>query len=109
MLAAYDVDLYLCGHDHTLQHLSQSTNTTQYFVSGNGAWRGTITPIPEQKFGVVDPGFMLHSVRGKTEMSTVVVDLNGKTIYSYDQKRIAKRWEKKAVAATGSAAQIAME
>lgn len=102
MLAAYDVDMYLCGHDHTLQHLQQSKNTTQYFVSGNGAKRGDITPIPEQLFGVVDPGFMLHSVRGKVEMSTVVVDLNGKTIYSYDQQRMPKRWEKKAMAKIAS-------
>jgi len=73
---------FLCGHDHTLQHLQESANSTQYFVSGNGAKRGQITPIPQQLFGVVDPGFMLHSIRGKTEMSTAVVDFNGKTIYS---------------------------
>jgi len=96
MLERYAVDMYLCGHDHTLQHLQESKNTTQYFVSGNGAKRGDITPIPQQLFGVVDPGFMLHSIRGNNEMTTVVVDYAGKTIYAYDQKRMIKPWEKKA-------------
>ena len=93
MLQQYAVDMYLCGHDHTLQHLQESANTTQYFVSGNGAKRGDITPIPQQLFGVVDPGFMLHSVHGRHEMSTAVVDYNGKTIYHYAQKRLSKPWE----------------
>ena len=96
LLAAHAVDMYLCGHDHTLQHLQESTNSTQYFVSGNGAKRGSIAPIPQQLFGVVDPGFMLHSIRGKTEMTTTVVDYHGKTVYAYDQKRLVKPWEKRA-------------
>ena len=95
MLKAYDVDVYLCGHDHTLQHLQDSANATQYFVSGNGAKRGDITPIPQQKFGVVDPGFMLHAVHGTEAMSTQVVDMTGKTIYHYTQRRLPKRHEKK--------------
>ena len=94
LLRLYDVDMYLCGHDHTLQHLQEAANTTQYFVSGNGAKRGSITPIPQQKFGVVDPGFMMHEVTGLDSMTTQVVDMNGKTIYTYTQKRIAKRHQR---------------
>ena len=94
LLRRYDVDLYLCGHDHTLQHLQESATSTQYFVSGNGAKRGDITPIPQQKFGVVDPGFMLHAVHGLETMSTMVVDMTGKTIYEYTQKRMVKRHQR---------------
>jgi len=91
LLSQYNVDLYLCGHDHTLQHLHDSPSTTQYFVSGNGAKRGSYSAIPQALWGVVDPGFMLHTVNGLETMETVAVDLNGKQIYDYTQKRIPKR------------------
>jgi len=90
LLTKYNVDMYLCGHDHTLQHSQDSKTTTQYFVSGNGAKRGTFTPIKQSLFGVVDPGFMLHTITGLSSLHTQVIDLNGKTIYEYTQMRIPK-------------------
>jgi tartrate-resistant acid phosphatase type 5 len=91
MLRKYNVDLYICGHDHNLQHLQDSTTSTQYLVSGNGAKRGSYSPIPQSKFGMVDPGFMLHNVMGLDNMTSTVIDLNGKTIYEYTQTRIPKK------------------
>jgi len=94
MLLKYNVDMYLCGHDHTMQHLQNTQNaktSTQYFVSGNGAKRGTFNPTKNSVFGRVDPGFMLHSIQGLTTMHTAVVDLDGTTIYQYSQNRIPKR------------------
>ena len=105
LLRAYDVDVYLCGHDHTLQHLAEAANATQYFVSGNGAKRGSIAPIPQQRFGVVDPGFMLHAVHGLDTMSTYVVDMTGKVVYQYTQKRIVKRHQRRAAVKAEAAVQ----
>jgi len=93
LLRQNNVDFYLCGHDHNLQHLHESPTTTQYFVSGNGAKRGSYSPTAQSLWGVVDPGFMLHSITGLDTMSTTVIDLAGKVVYSYTQKRIPKRHE----------------
>jgi len=93
ILEYYAVDVFLCGHDHTLQHLRESTIGVQYLVSGNGAWRGTIKPIPQTVWGVVDPGFMTHRITSDEKMITEAIDLNGKTVYSLTQPRRTKRWE----------------
>jgi len=93
MMKKANVDMYLCGHDHTLQHLQDSPTGIQYFLSGNGAKRGTYSPIKQSLFGVVDPGFMTHSVNGLSSMTTNLVDLKGNMIYTYTQKRIPKRHE----------------
>jgi len=100
MLQKYNADVYICGHDHTLQHLQDKVNTTQFIVSGNGAKRGTITPTPELVFGVVDPGFYLHVVENKDTLKHSAIDLNGKVIYEYTQNRLPKLHEKTITPAT---------
>lgn len=89
MLDVYNVDAYLSGHDHTLQHLQ--SGQVNYFVSGNGCKRGEIMKkTPETLFGVVDPGFMLHTIDNDV-MTSSLVDLNGQTIYSFNQTRTQKQ------------------
>jgi len=84
LLEKYKVDAYLCGHDHTLQHLQ--SNGVEYYVSGNGCHRGTIKNLPQTKFAVVDPGFMAHSINA-TAMKVDFIDLKGSIIYSHTQKQ----------------------
>jgi 3',5'-cyclic AMP phosphodiesterase CpdA len=84
LLEKYKVDAYLCGHDHTMQHLQ--SNSVEYFVSGNGCKRGSITKLPQTKFAVVDPGFMIHRINS-TAMLVDLVDGKGSIIYSYAQKQ----------------------
>eukprot|EP01018_Ginkgo_biloba_P005118 Gb_14816 [translate_table: standard] len=42
ILEANDVDLYINGHDHCLEHISSITSPIQFFTSGGGskAWKG---------------------------------------------------------------------
>ncbi|KAF9673816.1 hypothetical protein SADUNF_Sadunf10G0063300 [Salix dunnii] len=42
MLKAYNVDMYVNGHDHCLEHISSLDSPIQYLTSGAGskAWRG---------------------------------------------------------------------
>jgi len=90
MLEKYHVDLYLCGHDHTLQHLIDS-HGIEYYVSGNGAKRGTYIPVKQSIFGDVDPGFMIHSLN-HTHMYTQVIDKQGKIIYHTIQQSRASQY-----------------
>ena len=93
LMEYHGVDLYLCGHDHTLQHLRESATGVQYLVSGNAAWRGTIAPIPETVWGVVDPGLFTHRLT-ETHLTSRAVDLTGKVVYELTQQRRVKRWER---------------
>ncbi|XP_062118076.1 purple acid phosphatase 3-like [Humulus lupulus] len=45
ILEANEVDLYINGHDHCLQHISSTTSQIQFLTSGGGskAWKGDFT------------------------------------------------------------------
>ena len=36
LLIKYNVSAYICGHDHTLQHIREQNSSVEYFVSGAG-------------------------------------------------------------------------
>ena len=95
MLAKYNVDIYINGHDHTLQHL-QDTHNTNYYVSGNGAKRGTYVTTRQTVWGVVDPGFMVHSMN-TTHMLTQVIDREAKVVYTTTQQSKASQQPKQVV------------
>lgn len=42
ILEEYNVDLYIIGHDHCLEHIKSLTSSIQFFTSGGGSksWRG---------------------------------------------------------------------
>jgi hypothetical protein len=87
MMDQYNVDAYVAGHDHILQHLQ--SDSVHYWGSGAGAKLGTYTAIPQSVFGAVANGFMLHSIDGDN-MTVNIIDSTGATIYSYVQMRRAK-------------------
>ena len=60
LLDRYQVDAYLCGHDHTLQVLQSAG--VHYFVSGAGALNGEYRTIPQSLWGTTDSGFMSHRI-----------------------------------------------
>ncbi|KAL1202705.1 Purple acid phosphatase 17 [Cardamine amara subsp. amara] len=47
ILKEYGVDLYMNGHDHCLQHISDEDSPIQFLTSGAGskAWRGDVNPV----------------------------------------------------------------
>ena len=72
--------------------MADSLTGVQYFVSGNGAKRGTYSPIKQSLFGAVDPGFMTHEINNDI-LTTTLIDHTGLTIYTHSQKRIIKKHE----------------
>jgi hypothetical protein len=85
LLEQYQVDLYLSGHDHTLQHLIK--NDLHYLISGNGAQTGDIdgkTKADSVLFSKADPGFSYHQIFGNT-MQVEFIDQNGNVLHSYTQ------------------------
>lgn len=74
------VDIYLAGHDHSLQHLKTGTYT-HHFISGAGS---EVTPvksdIPYSKFQAAEYGFMYFSVNGEA-INVKTISHEGKIIY----------------------------
>jgi len=92
LLQAASLDVYINGHDHTLQHLQN--NGLNFFVSGGGTYRGYYTPQSQSLYGTAATnGFMTHTFNGNA-LTTNVIDQNGNQIYTYTQQRRSKAWER---------------
>mmetsp|Transcript_24212 Transcript_24212/g.46925 ORF Transcript_24212/g.46925 Transcript_24212/m.46925 type:complete len:454 (+) Transcript_24212:143-1504(+) len=72
LLQKYNVDAYLAGHDHTLQHLE--SGGVHYLVSGSGALKGEYHALPQSLFGSTENGFMTHRVRQDTMQVRMIND-----------------------------------
>ena len=90
LLEKYGVDVYLCGHDHTLQHLKR--HNVNYFVSGSGSFNGVFKEQPESLFGSIENGFTAHRLT-RDHMDVSVINLDGRTLYRARVKRREKRHE----------------
>ncbi len=79
ILDQYGVDVYLTGHEHSLQHIVPSGNT-HHFISGAASEKTPAVLLPESKMAASAYGFMLFSVTGN-QMFVQVIDDAGKVIY----------------------------
>ncbi|MDE3144180.1 MAG: metallophosphoesterase, partial [Bacteroidota bacterium] len=76
----YAVDLYLTGHEHSLQHLKAADSKTQHFISGAASEKTPVHLIPESKMVASEYGFMLFSVTSDQVMVQTIDD-KGNVIY----------------------------
>lgn len=80
VLEKHKVNVYLSGHDHSLQHLKNS-GVTHHFISGAGS---EVTPVrdglPYSRFQAADYGFMYFSV-AKDKLNVKVINHEGKLLY----------------------------
>jgi tartrate-resistant acid phosphatase type 5 len=63
-------DVYLSGHDHSLQWLKPTCNGTQLFVSGAGASATSLTTTNPVYFQTAEPGFLYVELAGRTFTGT---------------------------------------
>ncbi|XP_043722856.1 purple acid phosphatase 3-like [Telopea speciosissima] len=85
ILKADDVDLYINGHDHLVQHISSRDSKLQYFTSGGGskAWRGDYDLKKEGlKFFYDGQGFMTVEIT-ETDAELIFYDVFGKVLYKW--------------------------
>lgn len=79
MFDKYGVDVYLTGHEHSLQHLV--SGRTQHFISGAASEKTAVHLIPESKMAASEYGFMVFSV-SKGKLLVNAIDYTGKIIYT---------------------------
>ncbi len=79
---ANGVDVYFCGHNHSLE-LSKTAQKTLYVTSGGGSiGQDRIDLKPYNLFGVAEPGFVLSSF-AKDSLQLDFISKNGKRLFSY--------------------------
>ncbi|XP_065907626.1 tartrate-resistant acid phosphatase type 5-like isoform X2 [Dysidea avara] len=98
LLMKYNVTAYICGHDHTLQHIREQNSSVEYFVSGAGHDSNPslnhTDEIPPHSllfhYGPMDTnkthgGFSYVSIH-PTVMHITHVDHDGKELYTYSTR-----------------------
>ncbi|XP_010458982.1 PREDICTED: purple acid phosphatase 3-like [Camelina sativa] len=87
ILQANEVDIYLNGHDHCLEHISSMDSKIQFMTSGGGskAWKGGdvnyVNP-QEMRFYYDGQGFMSVHV-SEAELSVVFYDVFGHVLHHW--------------------------
>ena len=80
LLEKHKVDVYLSGHDHSMQHL-KTDRFTHHFISGAGS---EVTPVTAginySRFEAADYGFMSFAFN-QQKMNTKVINHEGKMLY----------------------------
>jgi tartrate-resistant acid phosphatase type 5 len=74
-------DVYISGHDHSLQWLSATCGGTALIVSGNGASATTLPGTNPAHYQSVELGFLYVVIRGNTFESSFI-DLNGNVAFA---------------------------
>ena len=86
LLTKHGVQVYLCGHSHTLQHLTTG-GVTDYIISGGGgAPLGGVAPGPRSRFAVAEGGFAVLSVNTDS-LRVSFVNAMGDEIYQMQRGR----------------------
>ncbi|KAJ6868316.1 purple acid phosphatase 3-like [Populus alba x Populus x berolinensis] len=84
LLEANNVEMYINGHDHCLEHMTSNTSQIQFLTSGGGskAWKGDIDKLNKGvKFYYDGQGFMSLELR-QTDGKIVFYDVFGKVLYN---------------------------
>ncbi len=80
LLDKYEVDMYLAGHEHSLQHIVPA-GKTHHFISGAASEKTAAKLLPESKMAASEYGYMLFSATANS-MLLQTIDYTGKIIYT---------------------------
>ncbi|XP_078433375.1 purple acid phosphatase 4-like [Wolffia australiana] len=89
ILERRNVDLYINGHDHCLEHISSRHSELQFLTSGGGskAWRGLLKPNEDEVTFFYDgQGFMSMQVT-LSVVKVIFYDINGRAIYTWEASK----------------------
>ncbi|KAK6123778.1 hypothetical protein DH2020_042475 [Rehmannia glutinosa] len=90
ILRANKVDLYMNGHDHCLERISDDISPIQFLTSGAGskAWRGDVNTTNDQglKFFYDGQGFMSVQLT-LSEVETVFYDVFGRVLHRWTMSK----------------------
>ncbi|MES2893101.1 MAG: tartrate-resistant acid phosphatase type 5 family protein [Bacteroidota bacterium] len=85
VLDKYGVDVYLSGHEHSLQYLKPE-GKTHHFISGAASEKTPVKLVPESRLAASAYGYMLFSM-SKSGILVQTIDDAGKIIYKVELKK----------------------
>nr|GMD28835.1 purple acid phosphatase 17-like [Ipomoea batatas] len=89
ILRTYNVDLYMNGHDHSLEHISDDESPIQFMTSGAGskAWRGDVTMDRKGvSFFYDGQGFMSVQLV-ENDIGIVFYDVDGQVLHRWTMSK----------------------
>lgn len=86
ILRKHDVDMYICGHIHSFQHLRAEGSDIDYIVNSSAALARNVKEIPETQFCSNKEGFLILSA-DSDDLEAMMVDYNGKVIHTVNRTR----------------------
>ncbi|KDP38173.1 hypothetical protein JCGZ_04816 [Jatropha curcas] len=90
ILLENDVDFYVNGHDHCLEHISSSESSLQFLTSGGGskAWRGDIDWRNPKEIKLYHDGQGFMSLRvSQAEVDVVFYDVHGSVLHKWNMAK----------------------
>ena len=81
ILEEREVQAYVCGHDHNLQHHRTDGGHVDYFISGAGSMTRGVVETPNTLFALRTPGFMAFSM-ARNQLYVNAYDEDGAAVYS---------------------------
>lgn len=86
ILRKYSVDMYICGHIHSFQHLRAEGSDIDYVVNSSASLARDVAEIPETQFCSNREGFMVLSA-DSDDLEAMFVDCEGKLTYTLKRTR----------------------
>lgn len=86
IMRKYDVDMYICGHIHSFQHLRAEGSGIDYIVNGSASLGRKVEPIEQTQFCSGVEGFLVMSASSEN-LEAIMVDCKGQEIYKVDRKK----------------------
>ncbi len=85
LLEKHNVDIYLAGHDHDMQHLKETGSDVNYFVSGAGSQLRTTGKTSNTLFSESQNGFLALTLTN-AEITASFISSDGKVLYNTELK-----------------------
>ena len=85
-LEKYQVQAYICGHEHNMQHERLNGSYVDYFICGAGSEVNAVGKNAQTKFALSTQGFADISIKGDS-LFLQFIDKNGRIVYSYARKK----------------------
>ncbi len=85
LLIKNNVNLFLCGHDHDMQHIIKPGYNVNYFVAGSGSKLRLTNKTDDTKFSSSENGFLTITIT-KDHIRSAFIGLSGSELYNYELK-----------------------
>jgi len=82
LLQKYNVDFYICGHDHNFEHAREQGSTTEYVITGTGGWARPEGTNERTIFAMSELGFTYVSLSADSA-NLYFITADRKVGYSY--------------------------